>query len=1504
MFAGRLCLLGRSGIDQWNEMDLKRRYNIIEMSVRLTRYLLFTFCVFSIPDVKAQQAFGNFEKIYAMPNACGITVNAGPDITICSGKGKQLNAMVNGTTNYSWEPFDGLSNPNVLNPIANPSSTTTYTLTAKATSANLISNGGFETGNLAPSTSQYTPYTNVNNLITSTGGYMIMSVPQIAQAFGCTPSIGAFTMVITPTGSGTNIWCQTINVNPNTEYKIDYKVFGILYIFGSPPTIGLKINGNLIGTVDAISGLCLEATGNFTWNSGAATSANICFANYGGQGPASMCSIDDIVVRECCEEKDELTVTVYELLADITLPDEINCLNRPISLDASGSTQGPGITYKWSTNNGKIVSGDNTLNPVVDSPGVYTLKIMGEFGCETEAMIEVKGSVKPPDVFTKNTDIDCLNDVARIEATSKSIGPNFEWNGPNGYFSTKAINLNIKEPGEYFVKVTDTYGCENTAKVEVKDNRTIIEAEIIGDSLTCSKDSIFLEANSIAKKPDYDWTGPSGFTKDSSSKVIVRDTGWYYLTTKDSFGCKELDSFYVKSSVSNLTLQLSADTITCSINSIQINLVTDTSATVLWSGPNNYTSSSRKPSVTDGGWYYVDVITKDSCKATDSIFVVKNSDVPDIQISGNDTINCSQKTIDLNGQTTTVGSSFEWITPMGTIPNQNMIQVNIPGTYQFKVKGSNGCEVSKNLTVSIDTMAPFVQLFPDTLNCLKDSLVLMSLNLNAQMFSWSGPNAFTSNLPNPTTHQPGSYTLMVTALNGCTSSAISQIVEDKIKPQLQVSADTLNCLRTFVSPTVTDDANTKSYLWSGPNAFTSNQKNITTSTAGKYTLTTTAENGCTSSFEISIVEDLQKPFAQLSADTITCKSSATLRAQNISSNTLSLSWIGPLGFSSKDSTAAITNGGIYKILLTAENGCTYEDSIVVIQKDKIPDIQTQNDTLTCIKQKLSLNAFTQSTGVRFEWTGPNGFFSNSLSPEVIDSGLYTIKIIDSLGCENMAQLYIFQFNQKSPVQIFASNDTLSCKDSLLFLKINIPKQNGSYSWLLPGGNQISADSISIQNAGSYKLIFTNKFGCISEDSIAILDTRKLPDFTLMADTLNCLKKNLSLILNTNDNDLEFDWTGPAQFKSLLKNPVIMIGGVYQLSVKNSSGCTLTKFVQIVQDTNKPDLSISADTLNCLRSIVPVKASSTLQGFNMIWRGPNGFNYTLPQFNTPNPGWYVCTIINPRTGCRTTDSVQIIQDTQRIHSVITSVQNANCADPTGRILIQQISGGKAPYLYSLDNGLSFFSDLATRNLTPGSYQLLVKDAIGCTFGIQTEIKKEDSVQIALPPLLQLKENEKAQLILSILTDPGKIKTIKWDPSGQLDCNDCLTPTLTANYEETIRVTVTDSNGCSAEAFITVKIKKESKVWFPNVFSPNGDNINDFFYPIDFGSGTNIESLSIYDRWGNRVFFNEKFPSNAPDHGWNGISSDGKKHLPGVYLYVVELLENGERKILTGDITLLD
>lgn len=1522
-------------MDQRRKMDLKRRRNAHPVSLasgifkkrmplffkalEIALHILTMFfpakgtiarcaiasCVFASLAVALQgQHHPGGKPVYAMPNSCGIVVNAGPDITICAGEGKTLNASVSGSNQFSWEPADGLSNPNILNPVANPAATTSYTLTARAVSGNLISNGGFETGNINPATSQYSPYTNVNDLIASTGGYMVMSVPQIAIAFGCTPNIGAFTMVITPTGSSSNIWCQTLSVFPNTDYKIDYKVFGIPYLFSAPPTIGVKVNGSLIGTVDAISGLCLEASGSFTWNSASATTATICFANYGGTGPLSMCAIDDIVVRECCEERDEVTVTVYELLADMLPPDEINCFNRPLRLDASGSSSGPGISYLWTTRNGRILSGDRTLTPVIDSPGVYTLKITGPFGCEVEQMIEVKGSVTPPDISTKKEDITCQNHMGRIEATSKSQAPTYEWTGPGGYYSTRASNTNIQEPGTYTIKVTDDYGCTNTASVEIEDLRTELYAELAGDSLGCSKDTAVLQATSLAIKPIYRWRGPGAFQKDSSDRAVVRDTGWYYLMTTDSLGCRELDSFYVPNTGTRLTISLSADTLTCDRTSVILRLVADTTSTVSWKGPGNFSSTERMPAISESGWYFVELTTADGCSAKDSVFVVKSADVPDVFLSPADTLRCDRPAVTLTGGSLTAGASLLWNTPSGDLRDQTSVTTTIPGNYTLTVTAPNGCSVQASVTIAIDTLRPLFILNADTLNCKVDSAWIRYAGPDAASYLWSGPSGLTSTVREIRTGLPGWHKLVAIANNGCSYEDSAFVSIDRSPPILTLRADTITCDRMIVSPKVATDSTATVFHWMGPGGFFADVKSIQTGIPGNYTLTVTSTNGCSDSAILTIAADTVRPRATLQADTITCKQNGTIQAGMITGNIARMQWVGPGGFSIQTSSSDVFVGGTYTFTIWGTNGCSYTDSVEVIQKDRIPDLQVAGDTITCSRSSVLLNASTSTTGVQVEWTGPNGFRSDQLRPVVSDSGWYTIQLTDSLGCSVSQVIYIGQRTIPPFVKLSHDRDSITCKDSLVAITKDPASGSGTLTWSGPGGFFATKDSIAVSRAGWYKLQITDAYGCSSLDSFLLRDTRHLPSITLEPDTITCRRKQLTMRLTSQDPGLVFDWSGPPGFSSSEQNPVIQIPGNYQVTATNSSGCSLLLSITIAADTTKPDLSLSADTINCTRDRVPVKAGSSLQGFTMSWNGPNGFTYTLPQFNTDKPGLYTCKIVNPRTGCSTTNSILVVEDTGRIRFVDASPVHANCQRETGYIQIHSIAGGKAPYVYSADRGSSFVTDLAALALPPGIHPIEVRDANGCTYDFSIEILREGGVRIDLLPSIELKAGESRRIKLNILSDPGAVRLISWDPADQLDCSDCLEPLLTARYDGLIRVIVTDTNGCSSEATLELRILKEVKIYFPNAFSPNGDNINDAFYPIDHSNAASIESLRIFDRWGNLVFSNERFAANSPDQGWNGRGINGKRNLPGVYLYSAKVKTDQGIIVFSGEVNLIE
>jgi len=105
--------------------------------------------------------------------------------------------------------------------------------------------------------------------------------------------------------------------------------------------------------------------------------------------------------------------------------------------------------------------------------------------------------------------------------------------------------------------------------------------------------------------------------------------------------------------------------------------------------------------------------------------------------------------------------------------------------------------------------------------------------------------------------------------------------------------------------------------------------------------------------------------------------------------------------------------------------------------------------------------------------------------------------------------------------------------------------------------------------------------------------------------------------------------------------------------------------------------------------------------------------------------------------------------------------------------------------------------------------------------------------------------------------------------------------------------TSSLGC--DSIVELRLK-EYPLYIPNAFSPNGDGINDTFQLFTRDNLIQVESLIIFDRWGNQLFQQ----TEGETFEWDGGLARGQI-TAGVYMYLVELaLYDGKRKVLSGDL----
>ena len=119
-------------------------------------------------------------------------------------------------------------------------------------------------------------------------------------------------------------------------------------------------------------------------------------------------------------------------------------------------------------------------------------------------------------------------------------------------------------------------------------------------------------------------------------------------------------------------------------------------------------------------------------------------------------------------------------------------------------------------------------------------------------------------------------------------------------------------------------------------------------------------------------------------------------------------------------------------------------------------------------------------------------------------------------------------------------------------------------------------------------------------------------------------------------------------------------------------------------------------------------------------------------------------------------------------------------------------------------------------------------------------------------------------------------------------------------QVISLVVTHQSGCTDTATAIIDIVPSIELFVPNAFTPNGDGLNDIFFPVGFLFGPLDYQFSIWNRWGEQVFSTTVF-----GEGWNGRTNNVGKPAPnGVYTYLIEFVDNrGENFTRKGFATLV-
>jgi len=376
-----------------------------------------------------------------------------------------------------------------------------------------------------------------------------------------------------------------------------------------------------------------------------------------------------------------------------------------------------------------------------------------------------------------------------------------------------------------------------------------------------------------------------------------------------------------------------------------------------------------------------------------------------------------------------------------------------------------------------------------------------------------------------------------------------------------------------------------------------------------------------------------------------------------------------------------------------------------------------------------------------------------------------------------------------------------------------------------------------------------------------------------------------------------------------------VAGTYtfEYTISDNDPCPpVSAEVTVIVDPNPVADAGAAQFIDCVNNTAMLGGPNTTLGADIefVWVNlDTGVEEgTTATIEVLNDGTYELTVLNTATGCMDRSTV-VVTKSDDVPGMVVTPRDITCFgfDDGGATLSEQ-SGGDGNYRYTLNGGPEFTDPADVATLPAGEYTITIIDGIGCSQSYTFTINEPDAIVIdAGPPIIVIDLGETVELSIEPF-DTSTVTSIIWSNSltteeicNGLNCTTIsVTPTeLTTNYY----VEVMNANGCTAFDEVQVQTQQIVDVIFPNIITPNGDNINDDFY-IKSKDVETVISMKIFDRWGEKLFDLGNFPPRDPEFGWDG-KFKGKKVVPGVYVFTVEVLFiDGTRETFNGDVTVTD
>jgi len=1180
----------------------------------------------------------------------------------------------------------------------------------------------------------------------------------------------------------------------------------------------------------------------------------------------------------------------------------VACVNTPVTF-ADGSTPAA-PSSDWSFSDGTNNSGGSVIK-TFPATGTYTVNLTDKYAACTASATKTVNVINPPTPdFTVTPTGGCkapLTVQFTDQSTTNPAGNVSGWLWDFGDGSPTSTQQNpthtYATAGNFTVTLTamGPGGCSNSVTKSAVVNVQAPTVTIGGTLNACvASTSTFHMAAPIANvnAPDgvagYSWSAPQSVEGSSTSATPTFSyaaAGNYTIsvlvTTKG--GCTATASAAVQIGTPiSFDFTMSPASPVCNNNPVVFTATAPSGLNFYWEFGDQGASTTTVPTTQhayyDAGSHPVTLtVTSNGCpqSVTHPLVILPpfagfGFTVPDCNNESNIQFTDTSQIDVANYGPVTRTWDFGDGSP---VDNSNSVTVThqypaTPQTYAATLTVQEGsCTNQISHTVTIGSVTASFTPAAGTNECVNKQVILNSTSTPASLIStyyWlvdghpiSPPLTVTRWQWTFTTNGPHTIELQAVDQYGCKATPAMQNVQ-VVGPIAQFTENPLagGCKGAplpFSDQTQTDPNTTTITAWSwnfgdGSKPGSGPTPQHTYSDTGSYTVQLTATDNAGCFDTVSHLIQITSPIANFfPPDSFYCPNALETFVDSSQGYGLAETWtFGDASAAASTGVHTYTNNGTYPVTLsiTDKNGCTSTITKKVLIQTPIAAFNSYDTTAICLPLQSIFAAHGQYYDSLY-WNFGDGTTST------LDS---TSHFYNSYGLDT--------------VKLFLQGPG-GCLDSASY---RVRVTNPATTTLSYGPPLSACDSVPVQfhiGPPPYSF-FTLTFGDNAADS-----SQNTTPFHTYHNPSEYLP---TLILTDNTGCIYYENTG---------QNITVLGATPYFSVNKGAFCDSGTVIFT-------DYTISNDGFATETYLFGDGSADQSQTGGT---GGFGTNHFYDQVGN----WPATLQVVTHDGCKEsyTDTIHIYQTP---HPAIT-VPPITCAG-----LIQFQGSVTTPpvdsiiWSWNFGNGQTSKRQNPTVPMSPGTFTITLDASV--PFGCIDSAKS--SVTINPPPDINGPNQVTVPLGIPVtipFTYSADVVSYNWTPTLNLSCTDCANPVATVTVATTYTVSVTDANSCTGSDTILIKtVCNDKNYWFPNTFSPNGDGVNDYFYP----RGTslyNIQSLTIFNRWGQQVFQRMNFPANQQNMGWDGTFA-GKPAPVDAYVYIAEVIcENAQVITISGNVTLV-